>query len=71
MLAQHKLRMAHDFPVTKVLFMPSTSSAHKDLLATSSDRLRIWQLTNEAGTNDKVLTVCPCHLPAAVMHINW
>lgn len=34
----------HNFPATKLLWLPSRSKNHNDLLATSSDFLRIWEV---------------------------
>ncbi|CAL6030331.1 WD40_repeat protein [Hexamita inflata] len=36
--------MAHQFPVTKVQFMPSLNTQNEDLLITSSDCLRIYKI---------------------------
>lgn len=34
----------HNFPATKLLWLPNKSDSHPDLLATSSDFLRIWEV---------------------------
>lgn len=36
----------HEFPATKVMFSPDSSSGTGDLLATSSDALRLWRTPN-------------------------
>lgn len=39
----------HNFPATKLLWLPSKSTAHPDLMATSSDILRIWEVDDQHG----------------------
>jgi WD repeat-containing protein 68 len=41
---------SHNFPATKLLWMPNKSASHPDLLATSSDFLRIWKVDDERNT---------------------
>lgn len=46
----------HSYPATKLMWMPSENTLTPDLLATSGDYLRLWQID---GTNVSVLNnVC-------------
>jgi hypothetical protein len=36
--------LQHPYPATKIMWIPDTTGAHEDLLATSGDYLRIWQV---------------------------
>jgi hypothetical protein len=63
MVADTRLRLRQTYPATKVLFLPSTSTAHTDLIAVSSDCLRIWKLGAETAALDRVLDVCSLRLP--------
>jgi WD repeat-containing protein 68 len=36
----------HDYPPTKIMWSPCTSSDKPDLLATTGDALRIWNVTD-------------------------
>ena len=40
-------KFAHSFPATKLLWIPDKSASHPDLLATTSDFLRIWQVDDQ------------------------
>jgi WD repeat-containing protein 68 len=44
-----QLAFQHPYPATKIMFMPDKEGAQPDLLATTGDYLRIWQL-KEGGT---------------------
>lgn len=44
-----QLAFQHPYPPTKIMFMPDKEGAQPDLLATTGDYLRIWQL-KESGT---------------------
>ncbi|EIE18030.1 WD40 repeat-like protein [Coccomyxa subellipsoidea C-169] len=44
-----QLAFQHPYPPTKIMFMPDKEGAQPDLLATTGDYLRIWQL-KEDGT---------------------
>ncbi|CAI2374406.1 unnamed protein product [Moneuplotes crassus] len=37
----------HNFPATKLLWLPDRSDSHPDLLATTSDFLRIWEVDDD------------------------
>lgn len=39
----------HQFPATKLLWIPSTNTSHPDILATTSDHLKIWEV-NESSS---------------------
>ncbi|CAL5224078.1 g6704 [Coccomyxa viridis] len=45
-----QLLFQHPYPATKIMFMPDREGAQPDLLATTGDYLRIWQL-KENGTH--------------------
>ncbi len=59
-----QLAFQHPYPPTKIMFMPDKEGAQPDLLATTGDYLRIWQL-KESGTqlikllNNVGLSSCP------------
>lgn len=57
MVAQKPQRLQQDYPATKVLFLPSTATSHRDLVAASSDSLRLWHLANDAAKFEKLLDV--------------
>ena len=40
---------AHQFPATKLLWIPSKSTSNADLLATTSDFLRIWDVDSQTN----------------------
>ena len=40
----------HEYPATKLLWLPDKSAANPDLLATSGDYLRLWEV-DETGKN--------------------
>jgi WD repeat-containing protein 68 len=46
------MKFDHSFPATKLLWLPSKSSSHPDLMATSSDYLRLWQVDEENNRVD-------------------
>jgi len=52
-LAHPSLSFPHPFPATKVMFLPDVGTSRPDLLATSSDYLRIYNLsdTRDDGTS--------------------
>jgi WD repeat-containing protein 68 len=39
----------HNFPATKVAWLPDQSTSHPDLLATSSDHLRLWEVDEQTN----------------------
>ena len=39
----------HPYPATKIMWIPDTTGAHEDLVATSGDYLRIWQVPTTPG----------------------
>lgn len=43
------LTFQHPYPATKLMFIPDKDCMHPDLLATTGDYLRIWQV-KEDGT---------------------
>jgi WD repeat-containing protein 68 len=49
----------HEYPPTKVMWSPCTSSDKPDLLATTGDALRIWNITGtEIKEKSKLNSVC-------------
>lgn len=44
----------HPYPATKVMFNPDTATTSPDLIATSGDYLRLWQI----GANNTVTKKC-------------
>lgn len=42
-----QLRFKHPYPATKLMFIPDKECAHPDLIATTGDYLRIWQVKEE------------------------
>lgn len=41
---EKKFTIHHDFPATKVMWIPDKDSSHPDILASTSDCLRIWTI---------------------------
>lgn len=42
-------RMDHNYPTTKIMWLPSRATSHRDLLATTGDYLRIWNITSSGN----------------------
>lgn len=47
--AEPSLRFPHDYPATKLMFIPDREGTRADLLATTGEALRIWRLGAEGG----------------------
>ena len=47
--------MDHPYPVTKIMWTPDLSTGGKDLLATTGDYLRIWNLDESGASMEKLL----------------
>lgn len=45
--AQTNLRLSQPFPATKIMFLPHKATSNADLLASSSNCMRIWKLGQE------------------------
>jgi len=45
--AKPELNFPHPYPATKIMFIPDKEGAHPDLMATTGDYLRIWQVKDE------------------------
>jgi WD repeat-containing protein 68 len=43
-----KATFDHPYPATKVMWIPDKSGTHSDLLATTGDYLRLWELKGNA-----------------------
>jgi WD repeat-containing protein 68 len=39
----------HPYPTTKIMFIPDRTACKKDLLATTGDYLRIWDIPEDGG----------------------
>jgi len=48
--AESKLSFKHPYPPTKLMFIPDREGSRPDLLATTGDYLRIWQIGDEGVT---------------------
>ena len=57
MAAQPHQRLHQEFPATRLQFVPSAAAAQRDLVAASSDCLRVWHLTEGGSTFEKLLDV--------------
>ena len=57
-----QLQFQHPYPPTKIMFIPDKECNCPDLVATTGDYLRIWQLTEEGTTLQKLLNnvICFC-----------
>ena len=42
-----QLRFKHPYPATKLMFIPDKECVHPDLIATTGDYLRIWQVKED------------------------
>ncbi|GFH13219.1 WD_REPEATS_REGION domain-containing protein, partial [Haematococcus lacustris] len=42
------LTIQHDFPPTKLMFIPNLESSHPDLMATAGEVLRVWHVHDDA-----------------------
>ena len=63
-----QLAFQHPYPPTKIMFMPDKEGAQPDLLATTGDYLRIWQLTEDGTQLVKLLNnVSPVQAPVTRM----
>lgn len=49
------LHIHHEYPATKIMFYPDTNVAAPDLLATSSDCLKLWRIQDEGVACDRFL----------------
>jgi len=50
-----KLTFKHDYPATKIMFIPDKECNHPDILATCGDYLRLWKIGEEEVTMQKKL----------------
>lgn len=50
-----KLLFNHPYPPTKLQFIPDRHGTQRDLLATSSDFVRLWHITSDGITEEKTL----------------
>ena len=64
-----QLQFQHPYPATKIMFIPDKEGNCPDLVATTGDYLRIWQLTEEGTTLQKLLNNVRLSLLAASMSL--
>ena len=50
-----KLTFQHPYPPTKIMFIPDKEGSRPDLLATTGDFLRIWQVSDDGVQLHKLL----------------
>eukprot|EP00775_Hariotina_reticulata_P013146 gene13146-13276_t len=50
------LAFQHAYPPTKLMFLPDRAGIRRDLLATSGDHLRIWNIQEDGVVLDRLLT---------------
>ena len=50
-----KLTFKHPYPPTKIMFIPDKEGSRPDLLATTGDFLRIWQVGEDSVQMHKLL----------------
>lgn len=54
----------HPYPTTKIMWMPDPNGSRRDLLATTGDYLRLWQVTDNKSIRLECLLnnvrFCPC-----------
>ncbi|DBA98796.1 TPA: WD repeat-containing protein lwd1 [Trebouxia sp. C0004] len=53
--SDNRLQFQHPYPPTKIMFIPDKECNCPDLVATTGDYLRIWHLTEEGTTLQKLL----------------
>lgn len=53
--ADPRLSFVHPFPATKLMFLPVKDPNQPDLLATTSDFLRIWSISEDGVALEKLL----------------
>lgn len=46
-ISDPQLRFTHPYPATKLMFIPDKECVHPDLIATTGDYLRIWQVKED------------------------
>lgn len=47
-MSDPSLTFGHPYPTTKIMFIPDKDCLHPDLLATTGDYLRIWQVKEDS-----------------------
>lgn len=71
-VAEPQLTFQHPYPPTKIMFVPDKDCNRPDLLATTGDFLRIWQLQEDGVQLVKVLNnvrlVVPCFTGCDCLH---
>lgn len=50
----NKGKFDHPYPTTKIIWLPDRTGRHPDLLGTTGDYLRLWEV-GDAGTSMKCL----------------
>ena len=68
----------HPYPTTRIKWIPDPSGARRDLLATTGDYLRIWQIQDSKAARLECLlnnvgrapgTLCMCPDPVSPAHL--
>ena len=54
-VAEPQLTFQHPYPPTKIMFVPDKEGSRPDLLATTGDFLRVWQVQEDGVQLAKVL----------------
>ena len=62
----------HPYPTTKIMWMPDPNGSRRDLLATTGDYLRLWQVTDNKSIRLECLlnNVRSCPSPDACLQFN-
>lgn len=45
---ERKAAFEHNYPPTKLIWIPDKEGTHPDLLATSGENLKLWEVTNNS-----------------------
>ena len=67
-----QLRFKHPYPATKLMFIPDKECVHPDLIATTGDYLRIWQVKEDEVQLLKLLNnVSPLSVQASCYYATY
>ena len=61
---EKKLNIDHAFPATKVMWIPDKDASHPDILASTSDCLRVWTIHDNETAELKWELENVCVLPS-------
>ncbi len=62
------LTFKHDYPATKLMFIPDKEGTRPDLLATTGEFLRIWHVGDDGVTLERLLNNVRAHMPTCRDH---